>query len=476
MEVRKHAHHLFVIFNFDGIRRKIKDHVRNNNRTEGSCYALVSSAINSDAVKTLWEHDIPTVFYLPEAPVEDELRRSFHSAVRYAGVLLFPTDEVRQAAIKASGHVSAMRFAIQSPENPEVFVDVIRRLGADVAAAKKREMPERRVIARSGIFDSRFSYPWLGRDKKAAIATYTTAWRTGINLRKPMPGFHPGIYQEQNKVEGMDPLVHYLHAGRPDGAWLSPVIRSRFFAAKRRSSLRAALQIHLFYPEMSMELIRRIKWSVSSPDLFISVPTEAAMQEARHHFREVTDRRVEIRIVPNEGRDLGPLLTAFADDLQSYEVIGHIHTKKSLHQDNRLLIDRWINFLFENVIGGRKPMIDVILETLERDPELGLVFPDDPHVIGWMGNREIALGLMQRMGLKTDLAESFINFPIGTMFWARTQALKPLFDLKLTWADYPKEPVPADGTMLHAIERLLPLIVEGAGWKVAVTQVRRVFM
>ena len=182
-----------------------------------------------------------------------------------------------------------------------------------------------------------------------------------------------------------------------------------------------------------------------------------------------------IRDSPNRGRDIGPLLTEFAGELQDYDVVGHIHTKKSLHHENRRLIDQWREFLLENVLGGRKPMIDVILEALERDPNLGLVFPDDPHVIGWMSNREIARDLMQRMELLNDLPDKFINFPIGTMFWARTQILKPLFDLKLDWSDYPEEPIPPDGTMLHAIERILPMLSEHSGYRNAVTYVKGVF-
>ena len=47
-------------------------------------------------------------------------------------------------------------------------------------------------------------------------------------------------------------------------------------------------------------------------------------------------------------------------------------------------------------------------------------------------------------------------FPIGTMFWARTQALQPLWNLALTRNDMPTEPLAYDGTILHALERMLP--------------------
>ena len=59
------------------------------------------------------------------------------------------------------------------------------------------------------------------------------------------------------------------------------------------------------------------------------------------------------------------------------------------------------------------------------------------------------------MGIKQ--LPQYFNFPVGTMFWARTCALTPLIDVNFKWDDYPQEPLPYDGTLLHTIERLLPL-------------------
>ena len=57
------------------------------------------------------------------------------------------------------------------------------------------------------------------------------------------------------------------------------------------------------------------------------------------------------------------------------------------------------------------------------------------------------------------------------MFWARTCALSPLIDVNLQWDDYPPEPVPYDGTLLHAIERLFPLTLRPETHRAAVTNV-----
>jgi lipopolysaccharide biosynthesis protein len=57
------------------------------------------------------------------------------------------------------------------------------------------------------------------------------------------------------------------------------------------------------------------------------------------------------------------------------------------------------------------------------------------------------------------------------MFWARTSALAPLFEAGLSWEDYRPEPLPYDGTVLHAIERLVTLITRDRGFKIAATHV-----
>jgi lipopolysaccharide biosynthesis protein len=72
------------------------------------------------------------------------------------------------------------------------------------------------------------------------------------------------------------------------------------------------------------------------------------------------------------------------------------------------------------------------------------------------------------MGLSVPL-RLFFDFPNGTMFWCRPAALKPLLNLRLGWEDYPPEPVPYDGTILHAIERILPFVAENQGYHFATT-------
>jgi lipopolysaccharide biosynthesis protein len=106
-------------------------------------------------------------------------------------------------------------------------------------------------------------------------------------------------------------------------------------------------------------------------------------------------------------------------------------------------------------------MMDRILGYMSRTPSIGMVFPDDPNVVGWDANKSFAASLAGRLGI-TELPEHFV-FPVGNMFWARVDALKRFWLLDLDWNDYPDEPLPNDGSLLHALERLFPLgLKEGA--------------
>ncbi len=96
--------------------------------------------------------------------------------------------------------------------------------------------------------------------------------------------------------------------------------------------------------------------------------------------------------------------------------------------------------------------------------------PEDPNLVGWDGGREAAESLAARMGLPLPLPYAF-DFPNGTMFWPGPAALEPLFALGLRHEDYPPEPLPKDGTLLHTLERLLPFSAEAAGYSIATTLV-----
>ena len=55
------------------------------------------------------------------------------------------------------------------------------------------------------------------------------------------------------------------------------------------------------------------------------------------------------------------------------------------------------------------------------------------------------------------------DFPVGNMFWARSDAVHQLIKFNLA-PICPKEPVPVDGTILHGMERAWKFIAEFNGY------------
>ncbi len=107
-----------------------------------------------------------------------------------------------------------------------------------------------------------------------------------------------------------------------------------------------------------------------------------------------------------------------------------------------------------------------MFEAFARLPDLGMVVPQhfEPvrRWLDWNGNFADARALAARMGIALDPARA-LDFPSGSMFWARSAALRPLLDLGLSFEDFPKEGEQTDRTPAHAIERLFLYACERSG-------------
>lgn len=107
-----------------------------------------------------------------------------------------------------------------------------------------------------------------------------------------------------------------------------------------------------------------------------------------------------------------------------------------------------------------------ILSFFETIPRLGMVVPlTFRQVLGaahWGDNKDIARELAFRLGWPDSALpeDGALRFPVGSMFWARVAAIRPLLDLALTPDHFPPEAGQVDGTLAHAIERMLGVVCQ----------------
>lgn len=219
------------------------------------------------------------------------------------------------------------------------------------------------------------------------------------------------------------------------------------------------IHAHMYYPDLAAEFAQYLALMPCPFDLYVSVADEEARASVTAHFQQILRiDRLDVRIVPNIGRDIAPFVVEFGRELAKYDVCAHIHSKKSLY--NQGATDGWrqyvVGSLFESP--GR---ISFFINCLRKN-RYGLIYPQTYYNIPymahtWLANSGLARHFAHRFGV-SHVPDGYIDFPAGSMFWAKTDAIRPLLEAGLDWADFPPEQGQTDGTLAHCIERMLGVV------------------
>ena len=228
---------------------------------------------------------------------------------------------------------------------------------------------------------------------------------------------------------------------------------------------RVAAMVHMFHPDLAPECAEFLRYLPRAAKVLITTDTEAKRSAILSAFSDWEADRIEVRLVPNRGRDMAPKLTAFVDRYTEFDLILFLHSKKTDHSPDAA---GWRQLLFAGLCGSEH-VVCSILALFAADPALGLVFPQHHEPIrpytGWEYNFATARRVARRMGVELR-RKGNLEFPSGSMFWARPAALESLLALGLRVEDFPTESGQLEGTPAHAVERLFALSVElsGFGW------------
>lgn len=233
-------------------------------------------------------------------------------------------------------------------------------------------------------------------------------------------------------------------------------------------SPRIGVMVHVFYPDLLPELLASLKQMPVPYRLLISVVSEAHRQLVLEQLAQAgAGAGALVKVVPNRGRNLAPLLVGFRDELGELDLLCHVHTKKSLYSGGERR--DWRQYLWHTLLGapGR---VRAILALFAHRPQVGICYPetfaDMPYwAHTWLANRAEGQRLLADMGVHGVDFSQYIDYPLGSMFWVRVPALAPLLDLGLTLDDFPPEQGQTDGTLQHALERCLVFAALAAGYE-----------
>lgn len=244
-------------------------------------------------------------------------------------------------------------------------------------------------------------------------------------------------------------------------AWLEATRRALTPLPAREAALRPCVIIHAWYAEPLGEMLDALAL-VDTP--FRLIVTTAP--ERLGAIRAVLDRHTlsaEILVHENRGRDVLPFICT-ADRLlnEGERLVLKLHTKQSPHRSDG---EQWRRGILDSLIAPAR--WNAIVEAFRSAPSLGLVAPEghvQPMSYFWGANADNVAYLSARLGMPAP-DETNDRFVAGTMFWARLDGLRLLLDAHLSPDDFEPEEGQVDGTLAHAIERVISCCVEHSGYR-----------
>lgn len=222
--------------------------------------------------------------------------------------------------------------------------------------------------------------------------------------------------------------------------------------------------LHVFYQDgfdRFADVLRRFPLPF---DLYISIGGEIDSSGFANSLAGSQMGKLTVKEVPNRGRNFGPLLVEFGDDLLNYELVCHLHSKKSLFSGREQ--HQWADYLTEYLIGD-PDLVTSVVNLFASKPELGLYFPETFWMLPTWVNHWLKNKPLDWIGenCPDNREDGFLPYPVGGMFWARSRAIAPLIEKYRSYDQIPEEPIPNDGTMLHSIERSITPLVESRGYQ-----------
>ena len=214
-----------------------------------------------------------------------------------------------------------------------------------------------------------------------------------------------------------------------------------------------AIQAHIFYQELIKEVIDKTNNIPVKFDLYISTDTDSKMRYFKTYSEKHShSNNIFINVFENKGKDVFPFLTQMKEVYAKYKYFCHIHSKNPNEPSFRNL---WRVHLVENLLGSSE-LISEILSDFENNNNLGVIYPENFYKVvvytmnvGY-GDKKAMNYLLDKMFPGYYVSNKYFDFPAGSMFWARTEAVYQIFKLDL------KNGVPKDvyDFLPYAIERI----------------------
>ncbi|WP_296790753.1 rhamnan synthesis F family protein [uncultured Methanobrevibacter sp.] len=242
--------------------------------------------------------------------------------------------------------------------------------------------------------------------------------------------------------------------------------------AQYSSEKKVLIIVHLYYDDIWEYAFNYLKNVPQYIDILITTDTCEKKEFFEQNIAYNLKNNVNVIKIEPHGRDMAALLVGASDIVRDYDYFCFMHDKKSSAKEYVTVGATFRDILWENNLASQS-YIDEIIREFDNNPSLGIIVPpriyhgtyfNDYITDYWSANFKEAREVLDQMGIVTPITKKFPPVSIGNCFWARYDALKPLFDLHWDYEDFPKEPMPGNGTVSHALERIYGYVAASEGY------------
>ena len=416
---------------------------------------------------------------------------ALYTSARYKEALEIFDELCRANAAGTTSYRFIRDLCLQQISEPEGTPD-ITSIEEEVDDQLREEIE---TIQSQGLFDAEYyrnSYPDLSQfnDNECIIHYCRYGYKED---RRPIDGFYPNYYLQRLKEKGItvegNPLLFFARKekrerdSRLTGAFLYPDWRCKHVGsvhfdpesedfesdAAFLRTVRIAVFCHVHYLDAVEPTLANLNCLSSCADFHFTSTSESTLSSMRGYYQKnfnKGDRSAIFTLYPNKGRDMLPFVTALKQSGEVYDYILKVHGKRSA--DSEIISGNdWRDHCLQNLVGSASN-VKTVIKAFENDQRLGVLYP--PHFqpvfqyCTWGSSLEVntARDLHDSLLLDRD-KEKIIDFPSGSMFWARPEAIA--YWIQLIDPDKVEpEPLPRDGTSLHFFERAIPYALNAAGF------------
>jgi hypothetical protein len=366
-----------------------------------------------------------------------------------------------------------------------------------VASAHYDEEIYGEVLEGSGLFDRQFyleQYPdvlesefrdrpvlhyilYGEQEKRLPSRIFTPKIYSRENSEEPAAVDRPALAAIQAVMKASEvrmSAVRNSGATEEEEADAVQVARQRLIGLTGRTSARIAVVCHIFYSDMTEDLMERLGQIPEPFDLFVSTPIwgrETIERTVRHAYPEAV-----IFAWPNRGRDVSPFIEILPQLINSnYAAVLKIHSKKGFFLGGKFNPDMgmaWHQMSLDSLLPGPKEVIR-ILSTIKDHESIKMVGPSALLLSSEAAPTEDRKNVFHRLRLMDRDAGGDFCFFAGTMFWAKPEILRPIADLGLDLWDFESEDGANVNQLAHTLERAFGFAVRVSGGKIATLEIKK---